>query len=279
MRTWLRNKAVDVAARFLTKPRRTYRHLLPHDLASLRSALQPGDVMLIDGDQRISEVIKYLTQSTWSHIAFYVGDEILRRFPAQRDALAAQHGEDAKHMLIEALMDGVVASPVAKYGRFNVRVCRPIGLRRDDLERILDEVVGQLGFRYDVKNIVDLGRHFFPVSLVPERFRRPAWRYGSGRTTDVICSSMIGRAFQNVGFPILPLIEPAGPGPAASATKGWRRWWSARHSPYPTVFQRQTSTIITPRDFDLSPYFEIVKVTPLGPAARRSFDYRRIRWA
>jgi hypothetical protein len=279
MRTWLRRKLLDTAARFLTKPRRNYRLVLPNDVESLRAVLQPGDVLLIDGDQRISEVIKYLTQSTWSHIAFYVGDEVLRRFPAQHDALLAQHGENAKHMLVEALMDGVVASPVAKYVRFNVRVCRPIGLRREDLDRILDEVVGQLGFRYDVQNIVDLGRHFFPVSFVPARFRRPAWRYGSGRTTDVICSSMIGRAFQNVGFPILPLVEPAAPGPAVPAPKGWSRWWAARRSPYPTVFQRQTSTIITPRDFDLSPYFEIVKVTPLGPSARRTFDYRRIRWA
>jgi hypothetical protein len=277
MRAWLRKKALDAAARFLTKPRRNYRLVLPNDVVCLRAALQPGDVLLIDGDQRISEVIKYLTQSTWSHIAFYVGDEVLRRFPAQHDALMARHGEDAKHMLVEALMDGVVASPIAKYGRFNVRVCRPIGLRREDLERILDEVVGQLGFRYDVKNIVDLGRHFFPVSLVPERFRRPAWRYGSGRTTDVICSSMIGRAFQNVGFPILPVVEAAVPG--VPAPKRWRGWWSARRSPYPPVFQRQTSTVITPRDFDLSPYFEIVKVGPLGPTARRTFDYRRIRWA
>ena len=276
MRTWLRTKALDVAARVLTKRRRNYRLVLPSEATSLREALQPGDVVLIDGDQRISEVIKYLTQSTWSHIALYVGDEILRRYPAQHDALAAQHGEDAKHMIVEALMDGVIASPVSKYAQFNVRVCRPIGLRHEDRERILDEILGQLGFRYDVKNIVDLGRHLFPVSLLPARFQRPALRFGSGGTTEVICSSMIGRAFQNVGFPILPFVEPA---PDLPAPRGWRGWWRNRRSPYPTVFQRQTPTIITPRDFDLSPYFEIVKVTPLGPAGRRPFDYRRIRWA
>src|SRR5262249_33047309 len=163
-----------MAARFLTKTRRNYRLVLPSDLASLRAAMQPGDVLLVDGDQRISEVIKYLTQSTWSHIAFYIGDELLNRFPAQREALVARHGDDAMHRLVEALMDGVVASPLAKYARFNVRVCRPIGLRKEDLDRILDEIVGQLGFRYDVQNIVDLGRHFFPVSVVPERFRRSA---------------------------------------------------------------------------------------------------------
>jgi hypothetical protein len=35
-------------------------------------------------------------------------------------------------------------------------------------------------------------------------------------------------------------------------------------------------TLITPRDFDLSPYFDIVK---LNPISRGDFDYRRIQWA
>jgi len=34
--------------------------------------------------------------------------------------------------------------------------------------------------------------------------------------------------------------------------------------------------LITPRDFDLSPYFEIVKFNHL---ALGKFDYRRIEWA
>ena len=35
-------------------------------------------------------------------------------------------------------------------------------------------------------------------------------------------------------------------------------------------------TLITPRDFDLSPYFDIVK---LNQISRGDFDYRRIHWA
>jgi hypothetical protein len=42
------------------------------------------------------------------------------------------------------------------------------------------------------------------------------------------------------------------------------------------VFHRQVPNLITPRDFDLSPYFEVVKTNAVE-AAR--FDYRRIRWA
>src|SRR5262249_27498946 len=141
----LRSRLFDLAARTLTKPRGTYNHILPNDPDSLRRALRPGDVVLVDGDQRVSEGIKYLTQSSWSHSVLYVGDELLRRFPAQQTALLAAHGRDAQHMIIEALMDGVIASPLSKYACFNLRVCRPTGLRREDLQRILDEVCGQLG--------------------------------------------------------------------------------------------------------------------------------------
>src|SRR5215468_11380217 len=273
MAGWLRSKMFDFAARVLTKPRGNYTLLLPNDFESLLGALQIGDVILVDGDQRISEVIKYLTQSTWSHSVLYVGDEILRRFPGQREALVATHGRDAQHMIVEALVDGVVASPLSKYANFNLRICRPASLRRDDLRRVLDEVLAQLGLKYDMKNVFDLARYFFPVSLIPRRFRRRALQFGSGLPTQVICSSLIGRAFQNVGFPILPVTAPGATPPLRY---GWReRLLRRTPPPYPLVFRRQLPAIITPRDFDLSPYFEIVK---FNLAETTKFDYRRIRW-
>ena len=39
----------------------------------MRQSLEPGDVLLVEGNSRISDVIKYLTQSTWSHSTLYVG--------------------------------------------------------------------------------------------------------------------------------------------------------------------------------------------------------------
>ena len=45
--------------------------------------------------------------------------------------------------------------------------------------------------------------------------------------------------------------------------------------PYPALFRRQLPSIITPRDFDLSPYFEIIKFNPVEAT---NFDYRRITW-
>ena len=273
MAGWLRTRVFDLAARVLTKPRGRYTLLLPNDFESLLRVLRPGDVILVDGDQRVSEVIKYLTQSTWSHSVLYVGEEILRRFPGQRDALAATHGRDANHMIVEALMEGVVASPLSKYASFNLRICRPSALRREDLARVLDEVLAQLGLKYDVKNVFDLARYFFPVSLIPRRLRRRALQFGSGLPTQVICSSLIGRAFQNVGFPILPTTTP-GTAPAVRQ-RFVDRLLRRTPPPYPALFRRQLPAIITPRDFDLSPYFEIIKFNPVEAS---SFDYRRIRW-
>jgi len=272
---WLRAKLFDAAARALTKPRGSYNLLLPNNLDALRRQLRSGDVILVDGDQRVSEVIKYLTQSTWSHAALYIGDEVARRNPARRDELAAEFGPDAQHLCVEALMEGgVVVSPIAKYATHNLRICRPRGLRREDLDRILDEVLAQVGCHYDVRNVVDLARYFLPVSLIPRRFRRRALTFGSGLPTEVICTSLIARAFQNVGFPILPAMTPAAAEAPRPAT--WRRWLTRDRAPYPTLFHRQIPALITPRDFDLSPYFEIVK---LNAVETLKFDYRRIRWA
>ena len=152
-------------------------------------------------------------------------------------------------------------------------MCRPHGLQRDDLQRVLNEVIAQLGSSYDLKNLLDLARYFFPVSLIPRRFRRRALDFGSGLPTTVMCSSLIARAFQNVGFPILPATTPAA---APRPRRRLRDYLRRPSDPYPTVFRRERPTLITPRDFDLSPYFEIVKLNGLEAG---KFDYRRIKWA
>src|SRR5437879_8546779 len=181
MARWLRRKVFNVAARVLTKPRGNYNRILPTDLETLRLTVRKGDVILVEGDQRVSEVIKYLTQSSWSHSAMYIGDELWRRNPADRDALLAKFGEEAQHLMVEATVEeGVVASPLSKYIDFNIRICRPYNLRRDDLRIVLDEVFSQIGYRYDMRHLVDLMRYFLPVSLVPRALRRNALEFVSG---------------------------------------------------------------------------------------------------
>ncbi|GAB4164050.1 MAG: hypothetical protein Fur003_6410 [Candidatus Dojkabacteria bacterium] len=40
----------------------------------LKHTLQVGDVLLVEGKQKFSSAIKYLTQSNWSHAALYLGN-------------------------------------------------------------------------------------------------------------------------------------------------------------------------------------------------------------
>ena len=63
----------QLIARYLEKPVSGYEPFTPSDPAALSASLKPGDVLLIEGNNHISGVIKYLTQSTWSHAALYVG--------------------------------------------------------------------------------------------------------------------------------------------------------------------------------------------------------------
>ena len=49
--------------------------LATYSVVQLSAALQPADVLLVEGYLRISTAIKYLTQSTWSHAALYVGPQ------------------------------------------------------------------------------------------------------------------------------------------------------------------------------------------------------------
>src|SRR5215813_14188279 len=103
-------------ARFLTRPRRHYQHFVENVPSSLKATIQPGDVLLVDGDQRVSQAVKYLTQSTWSHSALFVGDALLRRDPETRQRMQHRFGREAKYLLVEALVEkGVVVSPLVKY--------------------------------------------------------------------------------------------------------------------------------------------------------------------
>ncbi|MCZ2405419.1 MAG: hypothetical protein LC097_01585, partial [Burkholderiales bacterium] len=63
-------------ARYLSRPRPSAQNGVPTDRRALAQCLRPGDVLLMEGSSRVSSAIKYLTQSTWSHAAFYVGPQL-----------------------------------------------------------------------------------------------------------------------------------------------------------------------------------------------------------
>lgn len=220
------------------------------DPQALRRALRPADVLLVEGSTRVSIAIKYLTQSTWSHAALYVGG-------------ALGDGGDDPRCLIEAnLGEGVVASPLSRYDRAHVRICRAKGLTAADRARVVAFMVESIGKSYDVRNVADLMRYFMPTPPVPVRWRRRMLALGAGDPTRAICSSLIAEAFGRVRYPILPRISRDTRHDAAAQFQRREILHIRHHSLY------------APRDFDISPYFQIVK-----PTLEAGFDYRRLRWS
>src|ERR1700675_2313544 len=148
--------------KYLAQPTGRYAPFYAPDPEVVRNALQPGDILLIEGNSRLSATIKYLTQSTWSHAALYVGE---------RPGDVSPHGEP--NVLLEAEADtGVVTVPLSKYAGFNIRICRPVGLDEESKKTVIDYAVVRIGKPYDSKQIVDLARYLFPYPPVPVWFRR-----------------------------------------------------------------------------------------------------------
>ena len=235
-------------AQLLTKPSPGYEPFAPIPVERLLGVLEPGDIILVEGHQYVSSAIKYLTMSTWSHAAMYVGDAL----PEPKD------GSERPRIVEVNLGEGCVAAPLSKYRFNNTRVCRASGLTEVDRAEVVDFMIGHLGTRYDLRNIFDLLRYFFPTPPVPVRWRRRLLHFGSGDPTRAICSSLIAQAFQSIGYPILPKIRVEG-----EAGDFIRR----------EVFLIRHHSRYTPRDFDLSPYFEVVK-----PTLASGFDHHEVIW-
>ncbi len=267
-----------LAISLLTKPVARYTLAVPNDIDQLRRVVRKCDVILVEGNERISECIKYLTQSSWSHSALYVGDEPLKRDPELHSALLSKYGEEAKSLVLEALIEeGVVLTPLSKYRDFNIRICRPYKLSASDQRMIIDYALSHVGHQYDFRNILDLMRYFLPVSMVPARWRRQALQFGSGDPTRVICSSLIAECFHRVRYPIVPRYEPFPPGfEPVQRTGGLIDRLRRRGRPLPGLLQMVSPTLITPRDFDLSPYFQVVKCSVSDASG---FDYHRLLWS
>jgi hypothetical protein len=213
-------------------------------LAPYAEELRPGDVLLVDGGQtRVAAAIKYLTQSTWSHAA-----------------LCISRTEGGEPELVEAEVGtGIIRSPLRKYAGFHLRICRPIGLNDTALANLTGFALSRIGGAYDLRNVIDLARWLIPTPPVPQRFRRRMIALGSGEPTRAICASLIAEGFNRIGYPILPSVEYLGGAGTAEA----REVLHVRHH-----------SLYTPRDFDVSPYFAVIK-----PTLVRGFDYRQLHWA
>ena len=216
------------------------------DFERLCEELHQGDVLLVEGRTRVSHVIKSITNSPWTHSVLYIGrvDE-LRDESLQEKVSEYYQGESHEQLIIEAMLgEGTVIYPVTKYEYEHLRICRPKGLSRSDRQQVIDFALSQLGYVYDVRHLLDLARFLLPYGIFPRRWRSTLFQQYAGRSTRNVCSYMLGEAFNSVNFPILPIAERSEDGNLK--------------------LYKRNPRLFTPKDFDYSPYFDIIKYPYFG---------------
>lgn len=237
-------------AGFLTAPSRAPYANAPTDPELLARTIRPGDVLLVDGRQRISTAIKYLTQSTWSHAALCTDSEACR--------------DRSPHpILIEAdAIEGVRIVTIDAFAGLHTRICRPVGLTDSEIAAVIADATRHLGDSYDLRNVIDLARYLCPTPPVPSSWRRRMIALGSGEPTKAICSTLVAQAFQSIRYPILPEItqELLDDPECAGCVRD--------------ILHIRHHSLFTPRDFDVSPYFKVIK-----PTLEQAFDHRILVWA
>jgi hypothetical protein len=221
----------------------------PTDPGQLAACLKPGDVILVEGESRFSAGIKYLTQSTWSHAALYVGGAL---------------GDPLQRCVVEAdVVEGIRAVGLDEFAGLHVRVCRPVGLAPEEIRAVIGHAAARGSASATTSRTSSTScAGCCPLRPCPSRWRRRLIALGSGDPTRAICSTLVAEAFQSVRYPILPGIErrdrqdPLCPGCVDE------------------ILHVRHHSLFVPRDFDVSPYFQVVK-----PTLEAGFDPHGVRWA
>ncbi|MDX8388124.1 MAG: YiiX/YebB-like N1pC/P60 family cysteine hydrolase [Ghiorsea sp.] len=235
------------------------------DFKVMREKLYPADVLLFKGRARISSAISFITQSHWTHAALYIGRCSDYNKDSETVALIQEHfdGDDDTQLVVESLLGlGTVITPLSEYANDSIRLCRPRGILKDDVELVVQHVVGQVGREYDIRQLFDLARFVFPYALLPRRWFSSLFYYKPGKATRAVCSTVIVEAFMHVNFPVIPVI---------------------RQKDENVSVHKRNPRLFTPQDFDYSPYFQIIKFPYLN--YDRSFlgvstkgGYRELPW-
>lgn len=218
-------------------PRRAY--LCQYD--QIKQIAKPCDVLLIEGRNRVSNIIQLITKSPWSHACLYVGAiQELKNPELQKLIQSHYSGNASEPLIIESEVgQGTIVSPLSKYHEDHIRLLRPQSLTEEDGLKVIDYAAHRLGGKYSTRHIVDLARFMFPWGAYPRKWRSSLFQHNALQPTEDICSSMIADAFQSIRFPILPLVE--------------------RDKKENIELIERNPRLFTPSDFDFSPYFNVIK--------------------
>tara|TARA_R110002049_G_scaffold182041_2_gene349647 strand:+ start:69227 stop:70090 length:864 start_codon:yes stop_codon:yes gene_type:complete len=254
LKRWVWEKAIGI---LLTETNSEV--LSPTNYSRMVYEIRPADVLLVEGRLRVSNVIKIITQSSWSHSALYIGRLYDIQDPEAK-ARIMQHydGPPDEPLVIESqLGQGTIVTPLKFYEKLHTRICRPRGISPDDANKVITYATSFLGMAYDVRQLLDLARFLIPWwTFMPRRWHSSLFEHNAQEVTKVVCSSMIASAFASVKFPVLPLI------------------FQDENKKF--SLKERNLRLFTPRDFDYSPYFEIIKYPLLGKDDLGF--YRKLPW-
>ena len=251
--TWFKNRMMRQLNREVN---RTRSYLCDFD--RITQEIIPGDVLLVEGQSKISNIIRNVTNSTWTHAALYIGrvhsieDEDIRALVEN-----AYDGNPSEQLVIESQLGvGTVIRPVSFYKNEHLRICRPNGISKTDAQQVIGYAVRHLGKKYDKRQVFDMMRFMIASPLLPSHWHSNLFRKNNpDETTKEICSTMIAEAFASVKFPIRPQ--------------------AIENENKKIEFFECNPKLITPRDFDYSPYFDIIKYPIFG---NHSGYYKHMPW-
>ncbi len=252
----LNDRLWELMVKWLTEESLGQDDLPLSDYERLRYEIRFCDVLLVEGRSRVSGIIQSLTLSPWTHAAIYIGqlhniddpvlrEKILQHYPARPE----------EQLIIEALLgQGTIVTPLSKYRNEHVRICRPSAISRKDAQAVVAYSASRLGYKYDIRHLLDLARFFFPYRLLPRRWRSSL--FGKTETARTVCSTMLAEAFSNTRFPVRPIL---------------RRTEDGKFKVY-----NRNLKLYTPNDFDFSPYFDIIKYPTFGIESPET--YKTLPW-
>jgi hypothetical protein len=208
----------DALLRYLTTPMARGGPTAAESIESLAGVLCRGDVLLSEGNTRVSSLIKRLTGSPWSHVSMYVGP---------------LDDENDPRCIVEAdVAAGVRSIRLSELDALNVRVLRPASLDSTKRSRLAEWVTSRIGSKYDHAHALLLGRRLLRLSLRP-RTGPPSFT-ATSTATRFICCSLLVHAFASVGLAIAPVGTCSDETTCADPAS------------------------ITPADFEQAPVFEVI---------------------
>lgn len=242
---------------FLEKPDKTPSRAYLYNFDQLKSKIKPCDVLLVETHTRIGNIIRLISESAWSHAVLYIGKTEDIDDPTVRSELLkyTNHSLSDQWVIESVIGKGTIVTSLEAYRDDHLRILRPTTLLPEDIHKVIGYAIHHIGKKYSLRHVFDLARFIFPWGFFPRRWRSSLFQHNALQPTEDTCSSLIAYAFQSVNFPILPVIERDSRG---------------------CVFIHRNPRLYTPSDFDVSPFFDIIKY-PLLPLSEGT-TYKDLPW-